>query len=118
MKHKPSPYLWSLIVVGDTGCVKGKNVRGKLSSEERCLDLACLQKGYNPSLRKMAQACALIARMWETWLLGRQRSEQSRARRAGEGTSAEDGFLTLSIYSHLSFYLLRLFHLSVIWRWH
>ena len=30
MKHKPSPYLWSLIVVGDTGCVNGKNVRGKL----------------------------------------------------------------------------------------
>lgn len=114
MEHKPSPYLWSLIVVGDTRHVKGKNTRGNLSSEERCLDLACLQKGYNPSLRKMAQACALITGMWETWLLGKQRPEQSRARRGGKGTLAEDGFMTPSIYSHLNFYLLRLSHVSVV----
>lgn len=94
-------------MVGDTRLVKGENIRGNLNSEEICLDLACLQKGYNPGLRKTAQACALITRM----LLGKQRPEQ----RAGEGTLAEDGFMTPSTYPHLNFYLLRLFHISVVW---
>ena len=50
------------------------------------LDAACLQKGYIPSLSKLAQACGLIPRVWETWLLGKQRPELGR-----EGRSRDFG---------------------------